>query len=79
VVLLATSTGDTESAGAAEVFALALGLSTAVGLAVGWLAARLLAWSTAHGWVSDEWRRIPALMFAALGYVVTASLGGSGS
>ena len=78
VVLLAASTGDTGGAGAAEVFLLALGLSTAVGVAVGWLGARLLAWSTAAGWVSAEWRRVPALMFAALGYVVTVSLGGSG-
>ena len=78
VVLLAASTGDTDGAGAAEVFLLALGLSTAVGVAVGWLGARLLAWSTAAGWVSAEWRRVPALMFAALGYVVTVSLGGSG-
>ena len=61
VVLLAAATGDTESAGAAEVFLLALGLSTAVGLVVGYLGARLLAWSTAHGWVADEWRRVPAL------------------
>ena len=51
VVLLAAATGDTEGAGAGEVFLLALGLSTAVGLAVGWLGARLLAWSTARGWV----------------------------
>ena len=67
VVLLATATGDTEGASAGEVFLLALGLSTAVGVAVGWLGARMLAWSTAHGWVSEEWRRVPALMFAAAG------------
>jgi sodium/hydrogen antiporter len=78
VVLLATATNDTESAGAAEVFILALGLSTAVGLVVGYLGARLLAWSTGHGWVSADWRRVPALMFAALGYVVTVSWDGSG-
>ena len=78
VVLLAAATGDTESAGAGEVFALALGLSTAVGLAVGALGARLLAWSTAHGWTSEAWRPVPALMCAALGYAVTVSLGGSG-
>jgi sodium/hydrogen antiporter len=78
VVLLAAATGDTDGAGAVEVFALALGLSTGVGVAVGWLGARLLAWSAARGWVSDEWRRVPALTFAALGYAVTVSLGGSG-
>jgi NhaP-type Na+/H+ or K+/H+ antiporter len=78
VVLLAAATGDTEGAGAGEVFLLALGLSTAVGFAVGWLGARLLAWSTAHGWVSEEWRRVPALALAALGYAVTVSLDGSG-
>ena len=78
VVLLAAATGDTEGARAGEVFLLALGLSTAVGVAVGWLGARLLAWSAAHGWVSEEWRRVPALMFAAVGYAVTVSLGGSG-
>jgi sodium/hydrogen antiporter len=78
VVLLATATGDTESAGAGEVFALALGLSTAIGLVAGGLGARLLAWATVHAWVSEEWRRVPALAFAALGYAVTVSLGGSG-
>jgi NhaP-type Na+/H+ or K+/H+ antiporter len=78
VVLLAAATGDTESAGAAEVFFLALVLSTAVGVVVGGLGARLLAWSTERGWVSSEWRRVPALAFAALGYAVTVSLGGSG-
>jgi NhaP-type Na+/H+ or K+/H+ antiporter len=78
VVLLAAATGDTESAGAAEVFLLALGLSTAVGFVVGYLGARILAWSTAHGWVSDEWRRVPALMFAAVAYVLTVSMDGSG-
>jgi NhaP-type Na+/H+ or K+/H+ antiporter len=78
VVLLAVATGDTESAAAAEVFALALGLSTAVGVAVGWLGARLLAWSTAHGWVSDKWRRVPALVFAVLAYAITVSQDGSG-
>ena len=78
VVLLAAATGDTESAGAGEVFALALGLSTAIGLAAGGLGARLLAWSTVRDWVSEEWRRVPALAVAALGYAVTVSLGGSG-
>src|SRR5687768_6600226 len=78
VVLLAAATGDSEGAGPAEVFALALGLSTAVGVGVGWVGARLLAWSTTHGWVSEEWRQVPALGFAALGYCVTVSLGGSG-
>jgi NhaP-type Na+/H+ or K+/H+ antiporter len=78
VVLLAAATGDTDGAGVAEVFFLALGLSTAVGVGVGWLGARLLAWSSAAGWVSEEWHRVPALMFAALGYAVTVSMGGSG-
>jgi sodium/hydrogen antiporter len=78
VVLLAASTGHSGSAGVAEVFALALGLSTAVGLVLGWLGARLLAAATAHGWVGEDWRRVPALVVAGAGYVVTGSLGGSG-
>ena len=78
VVLLAAATGDTGGARPGEVFVLALGLSTVVGVAVGWLGARLLAWSTARGWISAEWRRVPALAFAVLGYAVTVSLGGSG-
>jgi sodium/hydrogen antiporter len=78
VVLLAAATDDAESAGAAEVFLLALGLSTAVGVVVGWLGARLLAWSSARGWVGEDWRRVPALAFAALGYAVTVSADGSG-
>jgi sodium/hydrogen antiporter len=78
VVLLAAATGHDDGAGPAEVFALALGLSTAVGVGVGWLGARLLAWSTTHGWVSEVWRQVPALAVAALGYSVTVSLDGSG-
>ncbi|TFV92960.1 hypothetical protein E4P40_00815 [Blastococcus sp. CT_GayMR20] len=78
VVLLAAATGDTGSAGAAEVFLLALVLSTAVGLVAGGLGARLLASSAVRGWIGDEWRRVPALAFAAIGYVVTVSLDGSG-
>jgi len=78
VVLLAAATDDSGAAGAGEVFLLALGLSTAVGVVVGGAGARLLAWSTARGWVSEDWRRVPALTFAALGYAVTVSLDGSG-
>jgi NhaP-type Na+/H+ or K+/H+ antiporter len=78
VVLLAWATGHTADVGVAQVFLLALGASTAVGLGVGYAGARLLAWSTAHGWVGDEWRRVPALMFAALGYVLTVSIDGGG-
>jgi sodium/hydrogen antiporter len=78
VVLLAAATGDSGDAGPVEVFALALGLSTAVGVVVGWLGARLLAWSTARGWVAEAWRQVPALGVAALGYCVTVSLDGSG-
>src|SRR5829696_4310449 len=76
VVLLATTTGDAGSTGPGEVFARALVLSTAVGLVVGWAGARLLDRATAHDWVSEEWRRVPALMFAALGYAVTVTLHG---
>jgi NhaP-type Na+/H+ or K+/H+ antiporter len=78
VVLLAAATGDRADTGPGEIFFLALGLSTAVGVAVGWIGARMLAWSTHRGWVSDEWRQVPALGIAALGYCVTLSLGGSG-
>jgi sodium/hydrogen antiporter len=78
LLLLAAATGETGGAGAAEVFALALVFSTAVGVAVGWLGARLLAWSTTHGWVGEDWRQVPALGFAALGYSVTVAAGGSG-
>ncbi|MGY1606237.1 MULTISPECIES: cation:proton antiporter [unclassified Geodermatophilus] len=78
VVLLAAATGDTGGARAVEVFALALGVSTAVGIAVGWLGARLLAWCTTRGWVDEDWRQVPALGFAVLGYCVTVSLDGSG-
>jgi len=78
VVLLAAATGHSGSTGAAEVFALALGASTAVGIAVGWLGAWLLVAATARGWVAEEWRRVPAVMVAVLGYVVTGSLEGSG-
>ncbi len=78
VVLLAAATDDAGGAGPAGVFLRALVLSTAVGLAAGYVGARLLAWSTTHGWISEEWRRVPALTTAALAYVVTVSWDGSG-
>jgi NhaP-type Na+/H+ or K+/H+ antiporter len=78
VVLLAAATGEAGGAGVGEVFARALGLSTAVGIAVGWAGARVLAWSTARGWVAEQWRQVPALGVAVVGYCVTVSLDGSG-
>lgn len=78
LLLLAGATGDDGGAGPGEVFLRALVLSTAVGLAVGWLGAWALARCTARGWVDEEWRRVPALGVAALGYAVTVSLDGSG-
>lgn len=78
VLLLAGATGDDGGAGPGEVFLLALVLSTAVGLAVGWAGAWALARCAALGWVDEEWWRVPALGVAALGYAVTVSLDGSG-
>jgi NhaP-type Na+/H+ or K+/H+ antiporter len=78
VLLLAGATGDDGGAGPGEVFLLALVLSTAVGLAVGWLGAWALAACTERGWVAEEWWRVPALGVAGLGYAITVSLDGSG-
>lgn len=78
VLLLAAATGDDGGAGPGEVFLLALVLSTAVGLAVGWAGALALARCAALGWVDEEWWRVPALGVAGLGYAVTVSLDGSG-
>jgi sodium/hydrogen antiporter len=78
VLLLAGATGNAGGDGPGGVFLRALVLSTAVGVAVGWVGARALSACTARGWVDEEWRRVPALGVAALGYAVTVSLDGSG-
>jgi NhaP-type Na+/H+ or K+/H+ antiporter len=56
----------------------ALLLSTALGLAVGGIGGRLLAWSLHRGWVTVEWRQIFVLALAVGAYALAAGIQGSG-
>ncbi|WP_406003137.1 cation:proton antiporter [Streptomyces sp. NBC_00829] len=64
--------------GVGGVFWRALVLSTAVGLAFGWLGRRLLTIARARGWVTDEWRQVFVLAVAFCAYAVATALDGSG-
>lgn len=60
------------------VFWRALVVSTAVGLAFGWVGGRLLTLARARGWVTDEWQQVLVLAVAFCAYSVATALDGSG-
>ncbi|WP_328400080.1 cation:proton antiporter [Streptomyces sp. NBC_00390] len=68
----------TAEEGASGVFWRALVLSTALGLAGGWLGGRLLCWSRAKGWVTREWREVFVLAVAFGSYSLAVATDGSG-
>ncbi|MFF7641941.1 cation:proton antiporter [Streptomyces canus] len=64
--------------GVAGVFWRALVLSTALGLLVGAVGGRLLRWSQARGWVSQEWAQLFVPAVAAAAYAPAVVTDGSG-
>lgn len=64
--------------GAAETLLRALLLSSALGLAVGWLGGRSLCLSYHRGWITQEWGQIYFLALAAASYGLAVVTKGSG-
>ena len=56
----------------------AIGVAVVVGLAVGWVAARLVIASSERGWIVPMWRQIAVIVVPVVTYVVADELGGSG-
>jgi NhaP-type Na+/H+ or K+/H+ antiporter len=53
-------------------------LSAFIGVAVGWVGARLVAFASKRDWMATLWRQIGVLALALLAYVLSDSFGGSG-
>lgn len=56
----------------------AIGVAVVVGLAVGWVSARLIIASSERGWIVPMWRQIAVVVVPVVAYVVADELGGSG-
>ncbi len=55
-----------------------LGIALAVGLVLGWLAAKVIVWASFRGWVARGWRQVALLAVAFAAWSLADSLGGSG-
>jgi len=56
----------------------AIGIAVIVGVAIGWVFARLIVLSSERGWMLPIWRQIAVVAVPVLVYVVADELGGSG-
>jgi NhaP-type Na+/H+ or K+/H+ antiporter len=61
-----------------RVFLEEIGIGLVVGLAVGWVGAKLLLYSSAKGWMGAVWRGTSVSALAVLSFLAAAELGGSG-
>jgi NhaP-type Na+/H+ or K+/H+ antiporter len=59
-------------------FAVELAVAVVVGSVVGLVVSALTRLSSGHGWLDGEWWRVVPLVAAALAYMATDALGGSG-
>ena len=55
-----------------------LGIALAVGLVLGWLAAKVIVWASVRGWVARGWRQVALLAVAFAAWSLADNLGGSG-
>jgi NhaP-type Na+/H+ or K+/H+ antiporter len=55
-----------------------IGIAVVVGAGAAWLFARLILFSSEHGWTSPMWRQIAVVMVAVVIFGLTEELGGSG-
>jgi NhaP-type Na+/H+ or K+/H+ antiporter len=55
-----------------------LGVALAVGLALGWLAAKVIVWASERDWVAEGWREVALLGVAFAAWSLGDALGGSG-
>jgi NhaP-type Na+/H+ or K+/H+ antiporter len=78
VLALAAAGGQAGDQGPLATFLRALVVSSAIGLAAGWLGARLLGWSSARDWSTPHWRQLLVLAVPVSAYAVAAGVEGSG-
>ncbi|GLF95892.1 cation:proton antiporter [Streptomyces yaizuensis] len=78
LALAAAAGGHGGGRGPLAAFLLALVASSAVGLAAGWLGARLLRWSAARDRSTPGWRQILVLTVPATTYALCVVIDGSG-
>ncbi|MQY16549.1 hypothetical protein SRB5_67480 [Streptomyces sp. RB5] len=79
VLFLAALPGTvTSEEGVQGIFWRSMVLSTALGLAAGWLGGRLLRWSRARGWAGLEWSQVFVVAIAAGAYGLAVVTDGSG-
>ncbi|MFE2089819.1 cation:proton antiporter [Streptomyces sp. NPDC059460] len=78
LALAAAGDGHNGHQGPTAVFFLALVASSAIGLVVGWLGARVLRWSSARGWSVPDWRPILVLAVLVIAYALCIVVDGSG-
>jgi len=67
-----------EGANLGSLLLTAIGVAVVVGLAVGWVSARLIIASSERGWIVPMWRQIAVVVVPVVAYVVADELGGSG-
>ncbi len=78
-VALAAAAGEMQSAGEiVGVFVEEIGLAVVVGVAVGWVGAKVVRWSSERGWMAREGRQVILLFLAFLCYLAADPVGGSG-
>lgn len=78
-VALAGTIGELQTVGEfLVVFAQQIGFAVLVGVAIGYLGARLMVLCSERGFMSEEWRQIAVPTVAVLCYLVATGLGGSG-
>lgn len=78
VLALAAAGGGHGDEGVGETFLRALLLSSAIGLAAVWAAARLLRWPAALGWAAHGWRQLASPAVPAVAYPLAVEAEGSG-
>ncbi|MFF0445970.1 cation:proton antiporter [Streptomyces sp. NPDC004609] len=78
LALAAAGGGQHGHQGPLAAFFLALVASSAIGLAAGWLGARVLGRSMARGWSTPAWRQLLVLAVPATAYALCAVVDGSG-
>ncbi len=67
-----------EGANLGSLLLTAIGVAVVVGLAIGWVSARLIIASSERGWIVPMWRQIAVVVVPVVAYVVADELGGSG-
>lgn len=78
-IAIAGAVGEMRTGGEiAFVFLAEIGLAIVVGLAVGYLGAKVVIWASERGLMEAEWRRVAVVFLAVLCFALSDPIGGSG-